>query len=331
MSVSVVRLRRVAAVAVAGTVAVALVLSACAGGGTGASSGAGGQQEMRTVEHALGATEIPVDPQRVVLMNSAGLDIMIALGIVPVGAALWGGISEVPDYVSAHLPDDFTILGTSTEPNLEAVAALEPDLIIGIDNIVSDNLSVLEGIAPTVAYHRRDEQGVAVGWTEHITELGELLDLEDEAAQRIAAFEERVAEVDAHRADTGETIAMLRARSEEVRFYDTTSTLSSNVLQSMQHVTLLDPTFGQPVEDGAAPWLVISTEMLTEIPSDWVYIVPDSDADLEALQAQPLWEQVPAVQADQVCVAEEFAAWFQPGPLAAEIVASEVETCLTQG
>ncbi|WP_159621484.1 iron-siderophore ABC transporter substrate-binding protein [Ruania rhizosphaerae] len=328
MSAPAVRLRLIAAVA--GTVA-ALVLSACGGGGAEALPEGGGQQETRTVDHALGTAEIPTDPQRVVLMNSAGLDIMIALGIDPVGAALWGGISELPDYVSTHLPDDFTVVGTSTEPNLEAVAALEPDLIIGIDNIVSDNLSVLEGIAPTVAYHRRDEQGVALGWTEHINELGEILDRADEADQRIAAFEDRVADVDAHLADSGETIAMLRARPEEVRFYDTTSTLSSNVLQSLQHVTLVDPPFGEPVEGGAAPWRVISTEMLTDVPSDWIYVVPDSEVDLEALRSQPLWEQVPAVQEGQVCVAEEFAAWFQPGPLAAEIVADEVEACLTAG
>ncbi|WP_162893368.1 iron-siderophore ABC transporter substrate-binding protein [Microbacterium halotolerans] len=329
MSVSGVRWRRSAAAA--GAVVGALALSACGESGADASPEGGGQEGTRTVEHALGTAEIPADPQRVVLMNSAGLGMMLSLGITPVGAALWGGISEVPDYVSTHLPDDFTVAGTSTEPNLEAIAALEPDLIVGVDNIVSENLGVLEDIAPTVAYHRVDDQGRGLGWTEHITELGELLDLQDEAEQSVAAFEDRVAGIDARLPESGQTVAMLRARPDELRFYDTSSTLSSSVIQRLQQAPLIDPTFGEGAEDDEVPWSVISAESLTEISSDWIYIVPDSEADLEALRSQPLWEQVPAVQEGQVCVAEEFAAWFQGGPLAAEIVADEVEACLTAG
>ncbi len=323
MSASAVRLR-----GVAGVVAAAFLLSACGGGGADASSDGGDQPEIRTVEHALGTTEIPADPQRVVTTGSAELGHMISLGLTPVASTLFGGFSELPDYVSAHLPDDFTTVGTPREPNLEAIAALEPDLIVGVDFIVSDNLSAFEAIAPTIAYHGFDEQGQATGWTGHITELGEFLDREAEAEQNIAGLEDRVASVDAHVPDSGETIALLRARPEELRFYNTSSTLSSSVIQHLQHLTLVDPTFGEEAESGSA-WSVISTETLTEISSDWIYIVPDSEADLEALRSQPLWERVPAVQEGQVCVAEEFAAWFEGGLLAAEIVADEVEACLT--
>ncbi|UFU05659.1 ABC transporter substrate-binding protein [Ruania halotolerans] len=326
MSVSAIRRRGPASVV--GAFAAVLVLSACGGGGADASSGADDQPETRTVEHALGTAEIPADPQRVVMTESAGLGLLIGLGVTPVAAPLFGGFSELPDYVSAQLPDDFTVVGTPREPNLEAIAALEPDLIIGVDFIVSENLNSLEGIAPTIAYHGFDERGRGTGWTEQLTELGELLALEDEAIQNIKDFEDRVASIDAQLPDSGETIAVLRARPDELRFYNTSSTLSSSVIQNLQHITLVDPAFGE-VADSGSPWSVIALENLPEISSDWIYVVPDSAAELETLQAQPLWDRIPAVQAGQVCVAEEFAAWFEGGPLAAGIVASEVAVCLT--
>src|SRR5688500_4681601 len=66
----------------------ALTLTACGGADSSSTSQAAepGEPTTRTVEHFRGATEVPVDPQRVVVLDLGELDSAIALGVKPVGA-----------------------------------------------------------------------------------------------------------------------------------------------------------------------------------------------------------------------------------------------------
>ena len=70
--------------------AAALTLTAC--GGTGEAADADGVHRdrdaafPRTVEHAMGATEIPARPERVVVLDTGELDSVLSLGVTPVGA-----------------------------------------------------------------------------------------------------------------------------------------------------------------------------------------------------------------------------------------------------
>ena len=45
--------------------------------------------ETRTITHAMGESEVPTDPQRVVVLDA--MDNVLALGIQPLGAANWMG------------------------------------------------------------------------------------------------------------------------------------------------------------------------------------------------------------------------------------------------
>lgn len=112
--------------------------------------------ETRTVRHALGETEVPSQPGRVVvLIGDAGVDAMLTLGVVPVGAAIstesglpvWFERAEFPVEVE---PGEIESLGEANEPNLESIAAIEPDVIVGWDYQVEETYDQLSGIAPTV-------------------------------------------------------------------------------------------------------------------------------------------------------------------------------------
>lgn len=71
-------------------VAVALMLTACGGTEEARSqSGAAATADAvfpRTVEHAMGETEIPQRPERVVVLDTGELDSVLSLGVTPVGA-----------------------------------------------------------------------------------------------------------------------------------------------------------------------------------------------------------------------------------------------------
>lgn len=77
----------------------------------------------RTVEHAMGTTEVPDDPERVVVLDSSFLDAALALDVEPVGATEAETGAGMPAYLADEVPD-IEVVGLTDEPNLEAVAAL---------------------------------------------------------------------------------------------------------------------------------------------------------------------------------------------------------------
>ena len=91
---------------------------------------AGSLAEAREVTHAMGVTEVPDAPKRVIILTNEGTEALLHLGVVPVGATQsWDG-NPWYDHLKAQLAET-TTLGTESAINLELIAALEPDLILG--------------------------------------------------------------------------------------------------------------------------------------------------------------------------------------------------------
>ena len=104
---------------------------------------------VTTVEHALGEATIAGRPDRVVSLYQGATDTAVALGINPIGVVeSW---TEKPMY--QYLREDLqgvTYLGLETQPDLERIAWLSPDLIVGARNRHRTIYPLLERIAPTV-------------------------------------------------------------------------------------------------------------------------------------------------------------------------------------
>jgi iron complex transport system substrate-binding protein len=127
--------------------AAGLLLLPAACGGSGQDAGGDRSGQTRTIEHALGTTQVPAEPRRVFVSHGVVVDTALALGVEPVGAFNFGTRGN---FLDDRLPDDAEVLGGPT-PNLEAIAALEPDLILDIDLNVEETYDELSRIAPTVA------------------------------------------------------------------------------------------------------------------------------------------------------------------------------------
>ncbi|OBK26629.1 Fe3+-citrate ABC transporter substrate-binding protein [Mycobacterium asiaticum] len=108
----------------------------------------------RPVRNAAGVdpaeAQVPADPQRIVVLSGDQLDALCALGLQSrvVGAALPDGSSSQPSYLGKVL-HDVPGVGSRTEPDLNAVAAAHPDLILG-STASTLTYSKLAAIAPTV-------------------------------------------------------------------------------------------------------------------------------------------------------------------------------------
>lgn len=99
--------------------------------------------EPRTVTDAMGRdVTIDAPPERVVGLSASITEMLYAVGVTPVGA------TQDIDYppAAASLPT----FGTGYQLDLEALAALEPDLILANVQLQAQVAEQLEAIAPTV-------------------------------------------------------------------------------------------------------------------------------------------------------------------------------------
>ncbi len=109
----------------------------------------------RTVRHAAGETVLRGDPQRIVVLSGDQLDALCALGLQSriVAAALPDGTPERPSAQPSYLGTvihDLPPAGTRSAPDLAAIRAANPDLILGSKALTPEAYAALTAIAPTV-------------------------------------------------------------------------------------------------------------------------------------------------------------------------------------
>lgn len=114
----------------------------------------------QTVQHAGGETQICGTPQRVAVLNSKMLDLVLALDMQPIGYAEvfsnrrgdFDQPSQQIPYLGDRITQPIANLGISGEPSLEAIARLKPDLILGDSLENKEEYTRLSQIAPTLLF-----------------------------------------------------------------------------------------------------------------------------------------------------------------------------------
>lgn len=161
----------------------------CGGGGGDEAS-----EQSGTIEHKYGSTEIPQSPERIVTVGLTDQDPVLALGVTPVGTADWFGDKQgaifpwARDYVEGDMPE---VVGDSESINFESVAALEPDLILGLYSGMSmDQYETLTEIAPVVA-QPEGYTDYGVPWQEQTRIIGRALGRQERAEELISQTEGR--------------------------------------------------------------------------------------------------------------------------------------------
>lgn len=191
--------------------ALAVLLPACAAGGGGLRDDDGG--ETRTVGHARGETEVPVTPQRVVVLEPVALDSTVALGVVPIGAAVLSEAAGVPEYLG-EAARSVQLAGTVATPDLERIAALAPDLVLGTDSRHGELYDQLSAIAPTVYLNNQADP-----WQDNVRAVARALGREAEAGTLLTRYTERCAEVTRTHATAGRTAQLIRPRDGGLTVY----------------------------------------------------------------------------------------------------------------
>lgn len=250
------------------TLVTALALAGCSGESQTAegATDSAGSSETRSVEHARGTAEVPADPERVVVLEPVELDTAVALGVTPVGAAVASNITGVPEYLGV---DGVETVGTVPEPDLEAIAQLEPDLILGTESRNSKLFSQLDSIAPTVFLEAHSDP-----WQENMLVIGDALGQKAEAQELIDGFNDRCESINSEFDVEGTTANLVRPRDEtRLSIYGPTSFAGS----ALECVGFTIPE--QVWEDGLQA--DISPENILEAKADHVFVTT-SDVDDES-------------------------------------------------
>ncbi len=255
---------------------------------------------------------LPPDARRIIAVNYFSYEILQALGIAAVAVT---GVDDLPAYLGGGaepLPD----IGTFQEPNLEAIAALSPDLIIGNPN--EEATPKLAGLAPFVAI---DTQ-VPETWQRATTRHAEALGVPEKAEALIAEYEARV---DALRTVIGDPASM------EISLVSILAGDGVGIIGDGRTAGALlrDVGFSRPAgQRDIENFLFPSPEQFDLLDGDLMLVnsfgAAAEVADLRReLEESPLYPTLDVVQDDEVV--EVGPHWFFHGPIAARLMLEDLE------
>ncbi|MEV8586496.1 iron-siderophore ABC transporter substrate-binding protein [Streptomyces sp. NPDC051180] len=240
----------------------------------------------RTLTHALGKTEIKAAPQRVVVLDVGELDNVVSLGVKPVGYAPSEGDDGIPGYLAKDAGTPKSV-GTINNLNLEAIAELRPDLILGSQLRAADKYDELSKIAPTVFSIRP-----GFTWKENYLLNAAALDRTAEAKAKLAAYEAKAKRLGTDVGPAKPTVSMVRYLPGKIRLYAKASFIGT----ILEDAGLPRPK-NQQIDELAAE---ISPEKIDEADADWIFTGVYGDAKAtkkDTAQTNPLWKNLKAVKA----------------------------------
>jgi iron complex transport system substrate-binding protein len=204
--------------------AVAPVLAACGSDGDSSATPSGGGSSAApeeaafpvTIKHKYGETTIEKAPTRVVCLGLTDQDALMALGVVPVAVTYWFGDKELQgvypwaqEYLGdAELP---TVLTDTNGVEIEKIAALAPDLIIGqYSGLTEQDYKKLSAMGVPVVAQNGDYADYGTPWDEAALTLGTTIGKPKAAQELIDSVTKRIAdEAAAHPEFQGQTAATI--------------------------------------------------------------------------------------------------------------------------
>lgn len=173
--------------------------------------------EVETVKvvHTLGETEVPKNPQNVVVLELGILDALDALDITPKGLPLSGSF---PSYLQ-HFEDEslYTNVGSLKELDMEKIYEIEPELII-IGGRQASYYEELSKIAPTISL-AVDNADYMNSFETNMNYLGEIFGKEEEVATKLDEIKAAVADLSAKAAEKNANALVALANGDAFSVY----------------------------------------------------------------------------------------------------------------
>jgi iron complex transport system substrate-binding protein len=297
-----------------------LLLAPYGCGGEAESGGETTSGGTRPFEHASGVTDVPVNPQRIVATSDQNALLpLLELGVEPIASA---GALEDDGEGTFRRTEGFDtsgieFVGDFLEPNFEAIANLEPDLIVGYE-FQEDIYDRLSQIAPAVLIQIFDRD-----LDEALMDFADLVGRRDRAEELRKEYVQRV---DALLEDLGDrkdelSVSVITPGDSPGQFY------RADVGQALGTV-MGDLDLPRPApQQGEGDFEPFSLETLSEHDADVVLVIDYSeesqDPNFEELVGSPLYKSLAASEAGQAYIIDGTrtvgAAWARMGAFLDEL------------
>ncbi|WP_338748205.1 ABC transporter substrate-binding protein [Janibacter alittae] len=256
----------------------------------------------------MGRTEVPCTPKKVVTLGQGQTDSVLALGVTPVGV-----VEPWTDDWYEYLPDEVEeaqVVGTEIEPDLEKVASLQPDLIVGSKLRHEAIYDTLATIAPTVF-----SETIGVTWKENVSLWAQALCTPEKGEEIVADYDERAEQLGEDLAEAGKAdteVSIIRFMPDQVRIY----------LTGFPGSVIRDAGLKRPGAQRVDDWeaseqlVEISEERIPDMDGDVIFQMVSSehyaqqgttsvDEQMERWTSTDLWQNLSAVTQDDVVVVDE--------------------------
>jgi len=235
----------------------------------------------RTIKHAMGEETIVGTPERIVILTNEGTEALLSVGVKPVGAVQsWVG-DPWYEHIATNM-EGVEVVGDELQPNIELIASLKPDLIIGNKVRQEKVYEQLKQIAPTVF-----SDDLAGDWKINFSLYMETIGKQEEGNRLMAEFDKRVEEAKAKLADKLDTkVSVARFSASQVRIYQK---------QTFSGVLLNQLGFARPESQDVDNFIeVMSKETIPSMDGDVLfYFVTEKPGSQDASKATEEWMNDP--------------------------------------
>lgn len=324
--------------------ALALIAAGCGGDDDNASSAAtppaqtttGGAATAGafpvTVTHRYGTTTVDAAPKRIVTVGSTEQDVVLALGEQPVGVTEWYGGQPDATWPWAHQllgTNKPTVLKADDGIDIESVAKLRPDLIVGTNSGMDKNMyKKLSALAPTVPGPKGGTLYFSP-WDVQTQLIADAMGMHDQGTQLIAGVKETFADaVAAHPEFQGKTVTFSQNAFYDGKLYVYPPGLGVEFLELLGLTP--NPKIAPLAEPGSQA--EISAERLDVIDADVLVFATEKPGDVKNLLKIPTFKPLDAVKGHRAVFTDPIlsGAMYFETPLSLKYVAEHLTPLLAE-
>ena len=272
-----------------------------------------------TVKDAKGEFILDKTPSRVVVLEYSFVDALAQVGVSPVGVADDNKIDRILPQVREKIAA-WQSVGTRSQPSLEVIASLKPDLIIADPSRHTAVFEELKKIAPTVMFDSRHES-----YQENLEtaqKIGDLVGKSSEMKAKINEHNDYIANIAKNLGVQGKKASFGTSREDKFNIQNDNGYVGS-------FLTTLG--FAPTKLNSDQSFVEINLEQLVMEKPEYLFIAHYRDESIaRKWEAEPLWKAIPAVKANHVYSVDSDMWARGRGLEASKIMAKQIEGFVKQ-
>ncbi|CBW14475.1 KpLE2 phage-like element; iron-dicitrate transporter subunit [Haemophilus parainfluenzae T3T1] len=272
-----------------------------------------------TVKDAKGEFTLDKTPSRVVALEYSFVDALAQVGVSPVGVADDNKIDRILPQVREKIAA-WQSVGTRSQPSLEVIASLKPDLIIADPSRHTAVFEELKKIAPTVMFDSRHES-----YQENLEtaqKIGDLVGKSSEMKAKINEHNDYIANIAKNLGVQGKKASFGTSREDKFNIQNDNGYVGS-------FLTTLG--FAPTKLNSDQAFVEINLEQLVMEKPEYLFIAHYRDESIaRKWEAEPLWKAIPAVKANHVYSVDSDMWARGRGLEASKIMAKQIEGFVKQ-